>query len=404
MRGMRWMISALLVTTFSIQPIQAATDYSAILCDRSAGAEKRMIEVQASASVSCAQALQHEPDSARFKYQYARGLHKQAMEQEKKASEYLQAGQKPRPDYQRHLSAEYANKHQGYQGLIQKSYTEAVKWYRQAAEQGYPPAQNALGEQYVQGLGAPDQRVLDPDPAEAARWFHRAADQGYAPAKNNIGLLYLHGFGVDRNLTTAVEWFRKAEAQGNADAMFNLGQVYLEGQTAEADPAQAAEWFRKAAQANHPSAGTILGILYETGRGVPQDYQEAINWYSKPVNYWNDPVAQNNMAVLFLKGVDERGRGRDDAMDLLTKAAAAGYAPAEKNLEQLQGPALSPQLLVGAAIFTAIIAAGIAGGNGDTTSVSEEDYNLRQMREDAEKRWTCSMYWGGNPFKPSNCY
>jgi TPR repeat protein len=50
-----------------------------------------------------------------------------------------------------------------------KNYTEAMKWYRRAANQGYADAQSNLGELYFAGRGAPQSYV------QAYLWFSLAA-------------------------------------------------------------------------------------------------------------------------------------------------------------------------------------------------------------------------------------
>jgi TPR repeat protein len=62
--------------------------------------------------------------------------------------------------------------------------------------------------------------------------------------------------------------------------------------------ALAASWLRRAADQGHGEAQYQLGRLYLSGRGVPDDRREAVAW--------------------------------------LTKAAAAGYAPASSLLRQLR--------------------------------------------------------------------
>ncbi|MBF0462423.1 MAG: sel1 repeat family protein [Magnetococcales bacterium] len=68
----------------------------------------------------------------------------------------------------------------GYFYRSQHSYEEAAKWYRKAAEQGLPEAQNALGAVCLLGIGVPQ------DPQEAMKWFHAAAEQWYAPAQVSL--------------------------------------------------------------------------------------------------------------------------------------------------------------------------------------------------------------------------
>ena len=55
--------------------------------------------------------------------------------------------------------------------------TEAVSWYRKAAEQGNVHAQSNLGNMYANGKGVPQ------DYAEAARWYRKATEQGMLALK-----------------------------------------------------------------------------------------------------------------------------------------------------------------------------------------------------------------------------
>ena len=72
-------------------------------------------------------------------------------------------------------AAKYYN--DGVKAYNAKNYTEAVRLYRIAAEQGYADAQCYLGYCYVKGLG------VEKDPKEAVKWYRKAAEQGHADAK-----------------------------------------------------------------------------------------------------------------------------------------------------------------------------------------------------------------------------
>ena len=60
---------------------------------------------------------------------------------------------------------------------VPRDATEAVNWYRKAADQGLAVAQSQLGAMYGAGIGVPQ------DDAEAMKWTSKAADQGY-PARD----------------------------------------------------------------------------------------------------------------------------------------------------------------------------------------------------------------------------
>ena len=160
-----------------------------------------------------------------------------------------------------------------------KDITDAVKWYRKAAEQDFVPSQVALGHLYRLGKQIPGNKD------EAAKWYgkalrlrRRAAEQGNADAQNRLGIMYAEGLCVAKNDAEAIKWFRKAAEQGVPASQFNLGVRYMEGRGVRRDDAEAATWFHKAAQQDFSPAQAFLGMMYVEGRGVPQDDKEGVKW------------------------------------------------------------------------------------------------------------------------------
>jgi len=51
--------------------------------------------------------------------------------------------------------------------------------------------------------------------SEAVKWFKLAADQGYDYAQANLGFMYAEGKGVTQNYSEARKWFTLAADQGN---------------------------------------------------------------------------------------------------------------------------------------------------------------------------------------------
>eukprot|EP00613_Pedinella_sp_CCMP2098_P069310 CAMPEP_0171902596 /NCGR_PEP_ID=MMETSP0993-20121228/1922_1 /TAXON_ID=483369 /ORGANISM="non described non described, Strain CCMP2098" /LENGTH=71 /DNA_ID=CAMNT_0012532207 /DNA_START=1 /DNA_END=212 /DNA_ORIENTATION=- len=58
---------------------------------------------------------------------------------------------------------------------------------------------------------------------DAVKWFRQAADQGHAYAQCSLGLMYEEGKGVTQDFNEAVKWFRQAADQGDADVQCSLG-------------------------------------------------------------------------------------------------------------------------------------------------------------------------------------
>ena len=89
------------------------------------------------------------------------------------------------------------------------NFHEALKWFRKAAAQGDPDAQNSLGQMFQDGEGVRQSCI------EAAKWYRMAAEHvpdfgGAGQGRNNLGLLYLNGDGVPKDYVRAYMWFKLA--------------------------------------------------------------------------------------------------------------------------------------------------------------------------------------------------
>ncbi len=56
------------------------------------------------------------------------------------------------------------------------------------------------------------------DPAEAVKWYRQAAEQGDAEAQNNLGWCYNNGMGVVKDEMEGYKWVLLAGAQGQENA------------------------------------------------------------------------------------------------------------------------------------------------------------------------------------------
>lgn len=159
--------------------------------------------------------------------------------------------------------------------------SESLKWLRNAAEQGYSPAQFRLGYMYMVGLR------LSMDHTQALNWLHKADETGGDhDAQFCISLMYLRGTGVPKDDTLRVAWLRKAADGGHAEAQYYLGSMYDRGLGGlPKDGTKAAALYLESAKQEHPYAEFTLGLLHEYGRGVPKNKDEAIKWYRRAAEH-----------------------------------------------------------------------------------------------------------------------
>ena len=138
---------------------------------------------------------------------------------------------------------------------VPRDYSEAVKWYRKAAEQGDAYAQYDLGECYLNGHGVAQ------DHAEAVKWYYRAAEKSYAHAQDALGFCCENGVAGPTDYTEAVKWYRKAAEQGYCIAQYHLGLCYEHGRGVKADQIEAYKWFRLAeAQGQKGAAEQVVSV------------------------------------------------------------------------------------------------------------------------------------------------
>jgi TPR repeat protein len=157
----------------------------------------------------------------------------------------------------------------------QGNLTEAVKWYRNAADRGLAVAQYNLGNSYRRGRGVAQ------DAAQAVNWFGKAAGQDFVHAQLALAAMYAAGEGVPRDPVRAVEWVRKAADKGNAQAQFEMGTAYTNGFGVAQSDQQALQWYRLAADKGHAAAQYSLAFMYENGQGTAAQLDEAVKWYRR---------------------------------------------------------------------------------------------------------------------------
>ena len=82
------------------------------------------------------------------------------------------------------------------------------------------------------------------DYTEAVRWYRKAADQGNAFAQNNLGVMYDNGNGVAQDYVQAHMWYNLAAEQGVKLAIENRDSAAEEMTPAQIAEAQklAREW------------------------------------------------------------------------------------------------------------------------------------------------------------------
>lgn len=102
---------------------------------------------------------------------------------------------------------------------------------------------------------------LAANPTEAVRLFRQAAQQGSAGAAYYLGALHEKGVGVERDFPEALKWFGLAATNGVTEAQMKLGDVHSNGLDAPTDLVTAVFWYRLAELGGNRVAGVFASGL-----------------------------------------------------------------------------------------------------------------------------------------------
>lgn len=127
----------------------------------------------------------------------------------------------------------------------------------------------------------------------------------------------------------AVKEWRDPAKKGDADAQFNLGQAYKLGRGVKQDLDVAASWYQRAAKQGHLQASDSLGHLYHYQGKV----KEALPLLEAS-SARGEPRSQYLLATELFNGV-YISKDWVRAYALMTRASAAGLAPATRSLGEM---------------------------------------------------------------------
>lgn len=200
---------------------------------------------------------------------------------------------------------------------VQRDPVQSAYWYRQAAEQGDPDAQNQLGYFCMWGIG------VARDPAQAFRWFARSAGAGSQAGKLNLAVMYFRGVGTPRDLALAVDLMTQLAEKGNARAQGYLGILYLTGDGAPRDPARAEKWLTKAAKAKNPEAEYTMGVLWSSSPGHQHNAARAAKYF-RTASHQGYVPAMHALGLLLEQHAKIPVHAPDEAVTMLENAARSG--------------------------------------------------------------------------------
>ena len=152
----------------------------------------------------------------------------------------------------------------------------AMPLLRKAADEGHAPAQVLLAQML-------DQAEFN---SEAVEYFRKAAQQGNADGEFGLGSMYAAGEGVPRDAQAALNWYRRAAGRGHDRAILALALAHLRGDLGltnrKSDDSQVRQWIRTAAEKGDLQAMEGLVVALRNGDfGFAVDAGQAADWEAK---------------------------------------------------------------------------------------------------------------------------
>jgi TPR repeat protein len=168
---------------------------------------------------------------------------------------------------------------------VPRDRVEAMRWLSQAAAKDNPHAQCLLGYRFTtrewEGTG-PNRHLTQANLPEAVRWFRRSADQNWAGGQYYLALSYLGGDGIRKDEAAGLELMRKAADQHHSDALCELARLYTRNIGEPRSPQdQPVPLLLKAAEHHNREAYQYLAFRYQYGLGTEPDLIEAARWYAR---------------------------------------------------------------------------------------------------------------------------
>jgi TPR repeat protein len=175
------------------------------------------------------------------------------------------------------FSSVYAGNREALAAFKHHNYQEAIKIFKQSAQEGDVAAAYNLGLIYQGGLGVPANYK------KSIHYYTQAAIQKKTGAMLNLGAMYAQGDGVKANAKTAIHWFQQAiQNKKIIKPAYNIGIIYYyKGSGIKQNYAKAMHYFRMSAMAGDVESQYYLGLGYLKGQGVKQSNQEAYDWFSR---------------------------------------------------------------------------------------------------------------------------
>ncbi len=196
---------------------------------------------------------------------------------------------------------------------VLKNNQRAISHLKASADRGYLPAQKLMARYAL---------IHENNPTEALKWFKKAAESGDLKAQLYCASAYHFGVGVKRNEDKARRYDILASKQGNSLAQASLAEHFLESRHAS-NKKLGMVWLKRALEAKEPEAQYLMAEVYLEGKLAPKDLIEAKELYDLALAAGYTPAMQ---------GLSKLAKANGD--ETLAKSWADKYESATQKLSK----------------------------------------------------------------------
>ena len=159
---------------------------------------------------------------------------------------------------------------------VQKSFSTAKVFLEKGSSLNHHKSTYLLGKLYISKESPYHDKKL------AFNTFLKAANDGYAPAQNMIGQFLAAGIAVDKDYKMAIQYFEYASKQGHEDAHCNLAFMYANGKGAFPNFGRAHQFAKEGVKKGNKKCIKV----WETYNLQKYDEDKGwkFNFYTKPSN------------------------------------------------------------------------------------------------------------------------
>ena len=206
------------------------------------------------------------------------------------------------------------------------------------ARAGQARAEFEIGMRYHHGFTTDDgMLIIHANPQRAVKWYRRAAEQQYPAAQNSLGYCLDIGEGIRKNLQEALFWYKQAWRNGDPCAASNIATLYRD----QGNQRRAMFWYQRAVTISHDDDALVeVGYRYYYGIGVQRNYQAAIASYQKAVTSEMITEAGKQKAMYYLGMAYFEGKGVEPS----TMTARKWFEQADRDHDHTQAQQMLKRL------------------------------------------------------------